>query len=272
VSPSDAESNPFYRRSLELLHEAQVPFLLGGAYAFCVYTGIARQTKDFDLFVEQKDFERALEVFRAAGFRAAKTFPHWLGKVLGEDDSIDIIHRAGNGLCPVDDLWFERAGTAEVFGRRTLLSSPEEMIWMKAYIMERERYDGADVAHLLLHCAEKIDWNHLLWRFGPDWLLLLSHLILFGFIYPTERTRVPRKLFHDLLGRLPNEERAPRDETPICRGTLLSRAQFLADVREGRFLDARLVDPRVEMDAEAIAQWTAAIDPSVEPHIVVPEN
>ena len=30
----------------------------------------------------------------------------------------------------------------------------EEMIWSKAFIMERERYDGADVAHILRACAE----------------------------------------------------------------------------------------------------------------------
>ena len=30
----------------------------------------------------------------------------------------------------------------------------EEIIWTKAFIMERERYDGADVAHILRACAD----------------------------------------------------------------------------------------------------------------------
>ena len=111
---SKSASNPFYRRSVELLRAAEVPFLLGGAYALCVYTGIARQTKDIDLFVRPRDIDRALETFRRAGYRAEKTFPHWLGKVFGPDDSIDIIFRAGNGLCALDDLWFERARTIDV--------------------------------------------------------------------------------------------------------------------------------------------------------------
>jgi len=208
---SDNESHQFYRRSLEILEASEVPFLLGGAYALCVYTGIVRQTKDFDLFVRPKHFDAALAAFRAAGYRAEKTFPHWLGKVHWNGDSIDLIYRAGNGLCAVDDLWFERAVEAEVFGRRAQLSPPEEMIWMKAYIMERERYDGADVVHLLLHCAGRLDWDHLLWRFGPDWRVLLNHLVLFGFIYP-ETNRIPAAVLDQLLQRLEHDksERALR--------------------------------------------------------------
>ena len=272
MTASDSDSNQFYRRSLELMEEAEVPFLLGGAYAFCVYTGIVRQTKDFDLFVKQEDFERALAVFAAAGYRVEKTFPHWLGKVFGTDDSIDLIYGAGNGLCPVTADWFKRAPEAEIFGLTTLLTAPEEMIWMKAYIMERERYDGADVAHLLLHCGESMEWDHLVRRFGPDWRVLLSHLILFGFIYPTERNRIPPQVLTELLGRLAKEEREPKDQAPICRGTLLSRAQFLTDVAEGGFRDARLVEQRAAMDANDIASWTAAIDPQVTPRNAAPEN
>ena len=267
---SDSSSNQFYQGSLELLQAAEVPFLLGGAYALCVFTGIARQTKDFDLFVRQKDFDAALEVFRAAGYRAEKTFPHWLGKVFCDGDSIDLIFRAGNGLCPVDDLWFERAVEAEVFGRQVQLSPPEEMIWMKAYIMERERYDGADVAHLLLHCADRLDWDHLLSRFGPDWRVLLSHLVLFGFIFPSERNRVPADRLHELLRRL-EQEKNETATPPLCRGTLLSRAQYLADIRTGNFRDARL-EPRSAMSREEIEAWTAAIDPQVRPHAVAEEN
>jgi hypothetical protein len=79
---SDATSNQFYRQSMQILEKAQVPFLLGGAYAFCVYTGIARGTKDFDLFVRQEDFERTLAVLQAAGYRTEKNLPPLAGKSL----------------------------------------------------------------------------------------------------------------------------------------------------------------------------------------------
>ena len=259
---SDEESNQFYRRSMELLETAELPFLVGGAYAFCVYTGIARQTKDFDLFVRQRDFERALKVFRVAGYEAEKTYPHWLGKVFRQDESIDIIYRAGNGLCLVDDSWFERAQTTEVFGKKARLTAPEEMIWMKAFIMERERFDGADVAHLLLHHGAQLDWDHLLRRFGPDWRVLLSHLTLFGYIYPAEKARVPDSILEQLLGRMKAGE---RESDSICNGTLLSRAQYLTDVREGGWRDAR-VDPRVGMSAAEAEAWSELAEEQVKPH------
>ncbi len=54
-------TNTFYRRTLHVLSDAGVPFLVGGSHAFLHYTGIVRNTKDFDLFVVREDFDRALE-------------------------------------------------------------------------------------------------------------------------------------------------------------------------------------------------------------------
>ena len=126
---------------------------------------------------------------------------------------------------------------------------------MKAYIMERERYDGADLAHLLLNCAERIDWPHLIQRFGPDWRVLLSHLVLFGFIYPSERTRIPSAVLDELIDKIRAEERSAASER-VCQGTLLSRGQYLHDVREEGFRDARL-DERCRMTKAEMEEWTA---------------
>ena len=48
----------FYRDVLRGLIDAGVPFVIGGAYAFALYTGIERPTKDIDLFVRRADVER----------------------------------------------------------------------------------------------------------------------------------------------------------------------------------------------------------------------
>jgi Nucleotidyl transferase of unknown function (DUF2204) len=142
------QCDEFYRASMQALNRAGVPFLVGGAYAFGVYTGISRDTKDFDLFLQPGDVDRALEALSAAGYAAERTFPHWLAKVLCKENVIDLIYRAGNGLCQVDVSWFDRARDGELLGMPVRLCAPEEILWMKAFIMERERYDGADVAHL----------------------------------------------------------------------------------------------------------------------------
>ena len=249
------EAAKFYRDSMQLLQREGVPFMVGGAFAMALYTGIARNTKDFDLLVRASDVDLTLEVFRRHGYRTEKTHPHWLAKAFQGEDLIDIIYRGGNGLCEVDDSWFARAPTNEVLGAATKVCAPEEMIWMKAYIMERERYDGADVVHLLLSCAEQIDWPHLIQRFGRDWRVLLSHLVLLGFIYPSERNRIPSAVVDELMKKMRTEGDTAASER-VCQGTLLSRAQYLHDVREEGFRDARL-DERCRMTKAEMDEWTA---------------
>jgi predicted nucleotidyltransferase len=251
----------FHRKSMATLQDASVPFLIGGSYVVEAYAGVSRRSKDFDLYVRPHHVDAAIEALARAGYRTERTFPHWLAKAGCGRDYIDLIFRAGNGLCDVDDSWFERAQNDELLGLHVKLCAPEEMIWMKAYIMERERFDGADIAHILQSCAEKLDWPHLVGRFGPDWRVLLSHLVLFGYIYPSERRKIPFAVMNDLITRLRNEGSIGGSER-LCRGTLLSRKQYLLDIRERRFRDARL-EQRVHMDSEDIAHWTKAI-PSEE--------
>ena len=240
---------------MRLLADAKVPFLVGGAYALGVYTGISRDTKDFDLFLRPEDLDDALAALQAGGFDVEKTFPHWLAKAKCDNHLIDLIHGAGNGLCRIDQTWLDRGCDGELLGLPIKVCAPEELIWMKAFIMERERFDGADVAHLIESCAEKIDWEHLVRRFGPDWRVLLSHLILFGYIFPGERHRIPQTILDNLIHRV---QTGPSENTRVCRGTLLSRQQYLRDVEERGFRDARQ-DSRVNMSSQDIQHWTEAI-------------
>src|SRR3954463_16258916 len=138
----DRECDKFYRASMQLLREAKVPFMVGGAYAFGVYTGIIRDTKDFDLFIQPGDVDRALSALHDGGYAVERTFPHWLAKTICGEDVIDLIYRAGNGLCEVDATWFDRAHDGKLLGISVRLCAPEEIVWMKSFIMERERYDG----------------------------------------------------------------------------------------------------------------------------------
>jgi predicted nucleotidyltransferase len=257
VTKAKSERGEVYRRSMEGLQDANIPFLIAGAYVVEVYAGISRRTKDFDLYLRPRHLDAAIDALARAGYKTEKTFPHWLAKAEGSRLGIDLIFRAGNGLCEVDDSWFERAQGDELLGLRVQLCAPEEMIWMKAYIMERERFDGADVAHILQSCVEKLDWPHLVRRFGPDWRVLLSHLVLFGYIYPAERGKIPPAVMNDLIERLRNEAPAAMSDR-LCRGTLLSRKQYLMDIQKRGYRDARL-EQRVHMDSEDIAHWTKAI-------------
>jgi hypothetical protein len=254
-----ARTRAFYRRALRRLRLAGVPFLVGGAYAFARYTGIERHTKDFDVFLRRADAPRALDALAADGCQTDLVFPHWLGKAFSGDDYVDVIFSSGNAVAEVDEAWFEHAVAEEVLGLPVRLIPAEEMIWSKAFIMERERFDGADIAHLLLARGPDLDWPRLVARFGDHWRVLLSHLVLFGFIYPSERDRIPAGVVRDLTARLAAEMEEPAPGDPVCRGTILSRAQYLVDLDRHGLRDARR-RPDGGMSPAEIAHWTAAID------------
>ena len=261
TSPAPAEltleTRAFYVRALETLNKARAPYLVGGAYAFSRYTDIERHTKDFDIFVKQEDLEVVLKVLVRLGYQVEPTFPHWLAKAFSRDDFIDIIFSAGNGVATVDDRWFEHAVEGTVLGVTARLIPAEEMIWSKAFIMERERYDGADVAHILHARAEQLDWDRLIERFDNYHRILLVHLLLFGFIYPAERERIPRQVLETLIAKV-EPELGTNDRRNLCQGTLLSREQYLIDVTLRNYQDARQ-EPRGTLTKGDIAHWTAAI-------------
>lgn len=244
---------------MRTLRDEAIPFLVGGAYAFGRYTAIERATKDFDVFLRAADVPRALGALSAAGSRTDLTFPHWLAKACLGPDFVDIIFSSGNGRAAVDDAWFVHAADAEILGEPVQIAPPEEMIWSKSFVMERERFDGADIMHLLRSCARTLDWPRLVARFGDDWRVLLSHLVLFGFVYPGERTAVPPSVIDGLLARLGPELSADADGAARCGGTVLSRSQYLTDVRHWGYVDGRL-RPFGAMTAGQIDRWTAAID------------
>lgn len=260
-----AHTDAFYRRALLALQASQVPFLVGGAYALAHYTGIDRDTKDFDIFVHPRICASTLELLRATGYHTELTFPHWLGKVLCGEGCIDVIFSSGNGIAQVDETWFAHAVAGQVFGIPVQLCPPEEMLWSKSYIMERERYDGADIMHLLHAYGERFDWPRLLERFGSHWRVLLSHLILFGFVYPAAQAQIPAWVLQELLHRLQGEQHSSAPLDQLCQGTLLSRAQYCIDINGWGYRDARLM-PTGRMTAADIAHWTAAIAGREDPH------
>jgi hypothetical protein len=187
------------------------------------------------------------------------TYPHWLAKVYAGEEFIDLIFNSGNGVTPVDERWFRGNARAEVLGVPVAIVNMEDGLLSKAFIMERERYDGADVAHLIQIQAEHLDWTGLVERFGAHWRVLLAHLALFGYVYPGERHRVPQQVMDELLARLAQESREPPAIDPhVCAGTLLSRAQYLHDVEQLGYVDGRLT-PASTMTEADVARWTEAI-------------
>jgi hypothetical protein len=251
----DPASREFYSQVLTILNDAGIPFLIGGAFALGHYTGIIRRTKDLDIFVHPQDVDRTLAAFAAQGYQTELTAPHWLAKAFYKDDFVDVIFSSGNGVARVDEEWFQHASAGKILGKTVQVCPVEEILWSKVFILARERCDAADVAHLLRACAAELDWPRLLRRFDAHWRVLLSQLILFGFIYPAERAQIPAQVMQELLDRLQAELTSEAPADPVCQGTLLSWDQYLIDMEEWGYQDGRL-RPRGNLTAEEIAFQT----------------
>jgi hypothetical protein len=233
----DPSTREFYVEALTKLDEAEVPYVVGGGYAMAHYTGIARNTKDLDIFLKPSDHKRALEVMEQAGFRTEYFYPFWIAKALCGESFMDILYNSGNGLCPVDDEWIQHARPVVVHGYQTRLCPPEEQLFSKAFVMDRDRFDGADVTHLIFAQGPSMDWKRMLRRFRTHERVLMAHLMLFEYAYPTERERVPQWVMEQVVKAIASEKPA---QTKVTFGTNLAQKGFGVPIREWGFADGRL--------------------------------
>lgn len=225
---TDAEN--FYIEALNQLRESGIPFLLGGAFALRNYTGIYRDTKDLDIFCKPGDYTRLLKALASYGYKTEIHDARWIAKAFKGEYFIDIIFNTVNNLCPVDDSWFNHCSEGEVFGIPVKYIAPEELFWCKIYVQNRERFDGADLNHIILKNGENMDWKRLLERLEQHWHLLLSQFLNFQFVYPSERDSVPKWLFLELLDRAKDQYELPVPIERVCRGPLIEQTHYTVDV------------------------------------------
>src|SRR5947207_12567783 len=102
----DASTQQFYVDALKELDAEGIPYVVGGGYAMAHYTGIARNTKDLDIFIRPGDRDHCLRILADAGYKTEFFYPFWISKALQGEAFIDILYNSGNGLCIVDDDWF----------------------------------------------------------------------------------------------------------------------------------------------------------------------
>ena len=107
--------------------------------------------------------------------------------------------------------------------------------------MERDRFDGADVQHLVLAADGGLDGDRLLARFGVHWRVLLAHVVLFDYAFPSKRALIPAALRETLMERAANAGDAVEveDERDVCYGTFLSRHQYVRDIDGGGYIGAQ---------------------------------
>jgi hypothetical protein len=252
VLPGEQEA--LFREVLLLLGKASSPHAVAGAFALRQHTGICRFTKDLDVFLTTKAASELLPTFEKHGFRYEICDPIWLAKVHRDGYFVDFISGMSNGIVVVEDSWIEHAHPAEVCGVSSRVLAPEEMIASKLFVTRRERFDGADIAHIIFSLKGKLDWNRILQLAGDHWELVLWNLILFKYVYPAHSDYVPQDLWTDLIGRLSRSVQSPPAAARF-RGTLVDDAMFAIDVEEWG-LDNLLEEQRAR---------TAKINPRTRP-------
>ncbi len=230
------EQELLYRDVLLALEEHHVPYAVAGAFALREYTGICRMTKDLDVFLPAEAVSHALQLLREAGFECEITDPVWLAKAHRDDFFVDLITGMSNATIVVDQRWIERSQTAEIVGVKTRVLAPEELLASKLFVVRRERFDGADIAHIIYGKEGKLEWERILQLVGEHWEILFWMLLFFRYNYPAQTAYVPRWLWRDLLQRLSTAIEHPETNAPF-RGSLVDDYMFAIDVKEWKMED-----------------------------------
>ncbi|HET9836681.1 MAG TPA: nucleotidyltransferase [Candidatus Angelobacter sp.] len=220
-----------FREVIHLLDQKRIPFVISGAFALHEHTGIWRDTKDLDLFLPTAEVLRALKVLQEDGFETEILDPVWLAKARRDGFFVDLITGMSNGVIRVDYSWIRRASRSQVFGCSVRVLAPEELIASKVFVTRRERFDGADIAHVIYGTRGQLDWARLMRLIGEHWEMLLWSLVLYHYIYPAHADYVPRPIWDELLNRFKVELEHPNKDAEF-RGSLIDDKMFAIDVKE----------------------------------------
>jgi len=225
------EQATLFEEVLTVLEEKHVPYAVSGAFALRQHTGICRFTKDLDLFMTAETSKEAFTHLRERGFECEVCDPVWLAKARKDEFFVDLITGMSNGVIFVEDSWIERARPAVVHGVKTRVLAPEELVASKLFVAKRERFDGADIAHVIYGTYKAFDWKRELELVGENWEILFWSLVLFRYAYPAQTHYVPAEVWQELLGKF---QRAVtmRDSKARFRGSLVDENMFAIDLNE----------------------------------------
>jgi hypothetical protein len=225
------EQATLFREVLVMLEEKSFPYAVSGAFALRQHTGICRFTKDLDLFMTARTSREVLPYLQRQGFECEVKDPVWLSKVHRGEYFVDLITGMSNAIVVVEDSWIERACPAVVHGVKTRVLAPEELVASKIFVAKRERFDGADIAHIIYGTYPNFDWARELELMGEHWEMLLWSLLLFRYVYPAQTHYVPAGVWGELLQRLQNQIARP-DPRAKFRGSLVDELMFAIDLNE----------------------------------------
>lgn len=201
-----------YKSVLHRARERGIPFAVGGGLAAMTYAGQWRDTKDLDLYILKRDCEALRGLLAELGLRdyyEKQAYDRkWIYRAYKEDTIIDLMWAMANQRAQVDESWM--AGPqVEVEGERFRLLAPEEALWSKLYVLQRERSDWPDTLNLLYGVGPDLDFGRLLRNVADDAPLLASVLNVFGWLCPGRAREFPAWIWAELKLERPGGDVAP---------------------------------------------------------------
>lgn len=187
-----------YHGAIDVLRSTGRQFMLAGAFSLASYTGLWRNTKDLDFYVQPQDRDAIVEALTKAGFtdyyEKLPYVRHWIYRAHKGDCIVDIIWAMANQRAQVDPEWFERAPEIRVRGEMLRVVPAEELLWCKLYVLQKERCDWGDVINLIHSLGGDLDWEHLVERLGGDLPLLSGLLNVYCWLCPGTVLELPPRL------------------------------------------------------------------------------
>ncbi|MDB6057907.1 MAG: hypothetical protein JWO95_1751 [Verrucomicrobiales bacterium] len=218
------------KRAIDALRAEKVDFLLGGAYGLALYTGRLRDTKDADFFILPEHAPRAAAALARAGFQdyhpKLAYDRRWIYRSTMDDFIVDLIFRMANRRSDIDEVWFQRAHDVSIHGDKLKVIPPEEMLWQKSYVMQRDRCDWPDVINILYVSGHLLDWEHLINRAREDEALIFGLLHVFEWLCPDKARKIPE--FVRQRAGLPPALLGMDDEVTRRRAMLLDSRNWFA--------------------------------------------
>ncbi|HYC00965.1 MAG TPA: nucleotidyltransferase [Candidatus Limnocylindrales bacterium] len=208
------------RRVTCLAQERGLRFAVGGGFATSFYTAFWRNTKDLDLCVLPQDRDAMVQITKDAGFgdlHDEKPYDRgWIYRATVDGLIVDIIWQLANYRGEVDDGWLASGPEVSIHGDRLRLVPPEEMIWSKIHVVQRDRCDFPDIVNILYACGARMDWAGLLKRLDGEERLLASVVSLYTWLAPGQARTIPEWVWQKLGLPQPSDS-LQRDDDRIRR-------------------------------------------------------
>ena len=144
------------RRTVALLRDAGIPFVVGGSLAAWARGG-PEVTSDLDIMLRPSDAERALEVLVEAGMTPERPPEEWLVKAWDVEVLVDLIFETVEG--EVTDEVIAAGDELTVTSMAMNVMGLEDMFALRLQTLNEHHLEYAGLLKMARALREQVDWD-----------------------------------------------------------------------------------------------------------------